>query len=131
VISPVDIHYRWIDGWVASDKDWNRIAMALEARGWMSLNRKVSRILLAEAGDEMIGFLVFQAIPHCGPMFVDKAYRGEGVPEALSERMVEFLEESHCRGLLVVPSNPFSRAFCEKYGLKPVTLPVYLREQEF
>jgi hypothetical protein len=120
------ITYRWVDGKDASDADWDKIESILVARGWMSLNRQVSRILIAEDESGKMGFHVFQMIPYCGPLFVPPSMRGSGVAEELADRMFQFLGEMQARGWIATAESPHAAALCEKYGMDKVTTPVYV-----
>jgi len=121
----MDVSYRWIDGPNASQEDWDRVEAICAARGWASLNRPTSRILVAEVGDVLAGFYVFQLFPHAEPMWVLPSLRGQGVAEELAERMYQFLTEVRVRGFMIVADSPFAEALCEKFGMKRINSPVY------
>jgi hypothetical protein len=59
-----EVTYRWIDGPTATDAEWNEIDRLLASRGWMSLNRMTSRVLVAERDAAIIGFTCLQLVPH-------------------------------------------------------------------
>ena len=42
---------RWIDGADATEQDWKRSEQIVDAKGWMSLPKAMSRILVAEDAD--------------------------------------------------------------------------------
>lgn len=122
------VSYRWMNGWEASDAEWERIESILAARGWMSLNRNSSRILVAEDWKtaELIGFLCLQMVPHTEPLYVRPSARATGVAEELANRMVEFLTEVHARGWFVVADSEHARKLCEERGMKRIENPVYV-----
>lgn len=125
------ITFRWIDGQTASDADWDRIESLLATRGWMSLARMVSRILLAETSDGKIaGFQVLQLVPHTEPLFVAPSARGTGLAEELTDRMYTFLTEVNVRGFMAVAESKFAEELCEKHGMKQVAYPVYVKLPE-
>lgn len=118
--------YRWIDGPTAADADWNRIEDILAARGWSSLNRPTSRILVAEVDGELAGFHVFQLYPHAEPQWVRPRYRGTEISATLADKMLEFLTDIKVRGFMVVADSPFAIALCESRGMTKVESPVYI-----
>jgi len=120
-----NIAYRWVDGRDASHKDWDKIESILAARGWMSLNRSTSRVLIAES-DSKMAFHVFQMIPYCGPLFVPPSMRGTGVAEELADRMIQFLADIGARGWLVTAESPHAAKLCEDRGMDKVDAPVYV-----
>lgn len=120
-----NISYRWIDGPTASDADWEKIESILASRGWMSLNRNTSRILVAER-DGTMAFHVFQLLPYCGPMFVPLSMRGTGVAEELADQMVNFLGSVEARGWIVVADSPHAAKLCRERGMKELQSPVYV-----
>ncbi len=123
-----DVQFRWVKGWEATDDEWNRVESIVEARGWMTLNKNTTRILLAEtAVGVLAGFLVLQAVPHAEPMFVAPSFRGSGVAEELSERMQAFMAEVKIRGWMVVAETPFAEKLCEAGGMTRVDKPVYVK----
>lgn len=119
------VTFRWVDGPTASDEDWNKIEGVLALRGWMSLNRNTTRILVAEKGDTM-AFHVFQFVPYCGPLFVPPSMRGTGVAEELADKMMEFLADIQIRGWIVTAESPFAAKLCEDRGMTKVEQPVYV-----
>lgn len=122
-----DVTFRWIDGPDASTEDWDRIESILAARGWMSLNRPTSRVLIAETDGKLSGFIVLQLIPHSEPLFVSPSARGTGLAEALTDRMYSFLDEVKVRGFMAVADSKFAEELCEKHGMQKVASPVYVK----
>lgn len=121
------IAYRWVDGPTATDAEWDRIESLLAARGWASLNRPTSRILLAEdAAGELLGFEVFQMIPYVGPLWVRPSARGTGLAEDLSDRMLDFMAEIQARGWLVTAESAYAEKICVDRGMTKVETPVYV-----
>jgi len=117
--------YRWVDGPTATNEEWDKIEGILASRGWMSLNRATSRVLVAEL-DGKLAFHVFQLVPYCGPLFVPPSMRGTGVAEELANRMVDFLAEINVRGWIVVADSPHASKLCEERGMDKVNSPVYV-----
>lgn len=123
-----DVQYRWLDGPMASQEDWDRIELLLSTRGWMSLNRLTSRILIAEREGQLVGFHVFQLVPSAGPLWVKPSDRGSGVAEHLADEMLAFFAETCARGWMVVATNPSSAKLCETRGMHLIKSPVYTTE---
>lgn len=121
-----DVTYRWIDGPTCSDADWERIDSILATRGWMSLARSTSKILVAEHGDKLLGFSVLQMTPQVGPLFVAPSARGSGVAEDLSDQMLDFLVSIQARGWFVVADSPFVSKICDERGMTKLQSPVYV-----
>jgi Acetyltransferase (GNAT) domain len=119
---------RWIDGPTSSDQDWKRLEQIVDAKGWMSLPRDMSRVLVAEDSDrKLVGFNVFQGIPFCGPLFVNREWRGSGLAEDLNDEMVHWLTTSKARGWLVIAESKFVEQYCEKIDMERVKSPVYIK----
>jgi len=122
-----DACYRWVDGRTASQEDWDKIENILAARGWLSLNRPTTRILVAEdASGELLGFICLQMVPHTEPLFVRPSQRGTGLAEELADRMLDFMMEIQARGWMVVADNPVAEKLCESRGMVKIESPVYV-----
>jgi hypothetical protein len=120
-----DVNYRWVDGPTATESDWSKIEDILASRGWMSLNRNTSRVLIAER-DGVMAFHVFQLVPFCGPLFVPPSMRGTGVAEELADKMLGFLTDIQARGWLVTAESQHAAKLCEERGMERVQSPVYV-----
>lgn len=120
------VEYRWIDGPTATAEEWDRVEGVLAVRGWMSLNRPTSRILVAEREGELLGFMVMQLVPHTEPLWVRPSERGSGIAESLADQMVEFMFSVQSRGWMVVADNPMAAKLCEARGMMKVDAPVYV-----
>lgn len=116
---------RWIDGPTATQEDWDAIEQALASRGWMSLNRATSRILVKEDAGKIVAFHVFQLVPFCGPLYVEPEYRGTSLAAELADEMLTFLVETHARGWIAAAANRHSEKMCEARGMTKIDKPVY------
>ena len=125
-----EITYRWIDGPTATDGEWDTLDRLLASRGWMSLNRLTSRILVAERDAVIVGFYCLQLIPHVEPMYVRPQERASGIAEELDNRMQEFLTESRARGYMAICEHPIAARMCEERGMVKVAAPVYVSVAE-
>jgi hypothetical protein len=123
-----EVTYRWLDGIDASQEEWDRFDSILATRGWMSLNRKTSRIRIAERCGQLLGFHVFQMIPSAGPLWVAPRERGTEIAAQLADDMLSFFAEAAARGWIVVASSPVTAKFCEERGMHKVKSPVYTTE---
>lgn len=121
-----DVAFRWIDFEHGSDEDWARIEELLAVRGWQSLNRRTSRVLLAESAQGgLVAFLVFQLVGYCGPLFTIPSRRGTGIAGELADRMFQFLGECGARGWIATAESPHAAQLMERYGMVKMTEPVY------
>lgn len=126
------IRFEWIDGPDAVDaprpatrEEWDAIDDICNARGWMSLSRSYSRVLVAHRGDRMIGFHVLQLLPHAEPQYVNPDERGTGIAQQLADQMVAFLEGIKARGWMVIADSPFAEKMCKERGMTRIKSPVY------
>jgi len=120
------MNYRWINGWEATDAEWNQIDNIIYSRGWMTLNKNTSRIRVAEEEGRIIGFFCLQQIPHTEPMYVARKYWGQGVAEKLADDMMEFLKEINARGWVLIAENPTVEKLCLERKMVKVNYPVYI-----
>jgi GNAT superfamily N-acetyltransferase len=120
------ITYNWIDGYQATEKEWDEIDSILAARGWMSLNKNTSRIRIAYDGEKIVGLYVFQLIPHVEPLWVSRSYIGQGIAEHLISDMEQFFIETKARGCMIVAENPLVEKLCISKGMAKVNYPVYV-----
>lgn len=121
-----EITTRWIEGPTCSQAEWDHIDDLMSSRGWMSLNRLTSRILIKERDREVVGFHVFQMIPYVGPLFVKRELRGTGLAEELVDEMQDFLVEARARGYIAVIESPHAAKLCESHGMERLPHPVYV-----
>ncbi len=121
-----EITFRWVDGPTAPQEEWDRIDDILASRGWMSLNRLTTRLLLAERDGEIVGLNTLQLLPHLGPLYVRPAERGTSTTEQLVDRMLEFMAEAQARGFLVISESPYVTKICEAIGMQKLERPVYV-----
>jgi len=128
-----EIRFEWIDGpdnerglRPATKAEWERIDDLCLVNGWPSLNRTLTRILVAFRGEEIVGFHVMQFFPHAEPMWVDESERGGSLAGSLADQMVKFLRDVKCRGWLVIADSPHARKLCEERGMTRVKSPVYI-----
>ena len=120
------IAYRWIGG-----ADLKELEPTIIQMGWTPLDPAISSAIVALDGDRIVGFAVFRMVPTCGPMFVEKDYRGQGLPDELSGRLFQFLAENNCRGFMVVPESQFTERICKQYGMQQLDNPLYVFTGDF
>lgn len=122
-----NVTYRWIEGPEASPEDWAHIENIMSARGWMSLSRVWTRVLMAEDMDKkLVGFVCLQAIPHTGPLWVAPSMRGTDVAKSLADQIINFMYESEARGWFAIASNSIVAKMCEEHGMVKIDHPVYV-----
>jgi len=79
--------YRLLEPW-----EWNRIVELLPDKSDRIPNPGLSTCAVAQDGDKIVGFLFAQYVVHVEPLWVDKDYRGEGLPERLWEAVAPRLK---------------------------------------
>lgn len=121
----MDTTFRWIDGPSATDAEWEKIDAILANKGWASLNRPTTRLLVVEDGDRILGFICLQLFPHTEPLYVTPSQRGTGLAKELSDQMLEYLKKVEARGWMAIADSPFAAEMCEKAGMVKVDAPVY------
>lgn len=111
--------------WLAGD-ELDVLAPIIEARGWMPLNKALTRALAAydERGN-LIGCYILKLLPHPEPLFVEPAWRGSGVADALAEEMHRVLADTPPGGVWFTAENPLTARMAEEHGLVLVNYPVY------
>jgi ribosomal protein S18 acetylase RimI-like enzyme len=115
-----EVTYRWLEM-----PELMLIDPIINQHNWTPLNEATSRVLVAEAGGKIVGFIVMQLYPHLEPLWVDKAHRSDGIAENLAAKMMEFLNEVEVRGFQVCADTEFAKRLCEAHGMELVTAPVY------
>ncbi|MGH7182114.1 MAG: GNAT family N-acetyltransferase [Nitrospiraceae bacterium] len=125
MITQTDITYAWLDG-----DALDQLEPILESRGWTTLNKPSSRAIGAFDGDNLIGFIVLQMVPHTEPLYVNPDYRGSGVAESLAILMRTFMVEIGSRCFMVTADTPEAVKLCEAHGMKRIDSPVYLMTGE-
>ena len=115
------IEYRWLD--------WDEVLQLdpiLESKGISSLNKNVTRAIAAFDGKKLIAFEVLQLFPMLGPLWVDKEYRGDGIPKEMTDRMLEFVKGCEIRGFIVIANSAHTEKICRDIGMDKLDSPVYL-----
>jgi hypothetical protein len=117
---------------MATDDEWDRIEGLLAARGWMSLNKNTTRILVAEDSEDgsLLAFSVLQMTPQIGPLWVRASARGKDIAETLADKTLEFLVTVPARGWFAIADSPVVKDLCEKRGMHELKSPVYIAGQE-
>lgn len=121
-----EVSYRWVDGPNATQEEWDKVDAILASRGWLSLNRNTTRLLIAERDGEIVGLNTLQFVPHIGPLWVKPSERGTLMTEELVEKMLNFLSEAQARGFVVISESSYVSKTCESIGMSKVEGPVYV-----
>jgi hypothetical protein len=126
------ITFEWLDGpesggaRPATQAEWDAIDEVCASRGWMSLNRQMTRVLVAKRGDDIVGFHVLQLIPHTEPLYVDPKERGTELAADLADGMVKYLTDVKARGWMVLAGNAHTEKLCKERGMVKVANAVYV-----
>ena len=120
------VTYRWINLWEATEQEIAQIDRIIEQNGWITLNLRTTRVLVAEIDSRIVGFSVCQFMPYVGPLYVDRLQRGAGVADTLADKTLEFLREVEARGWLVVADSPHVEKICQDRDMQKVESPVYV-----
>lgn len=114
------IEFRLIHG-----KDLEILGPIIRSRGWVPLNPASACAYVAYDGEEVIGFIAQNPIPHVEPLFVALPHRGTGLAEELVKRMVQFLYDVEAPAAYIVADNPVSARLAQAHGMERVDAPVY------
>jgi hypothetical protein len=125
-----EITYRWLDGISCTDKEWAAVDLILESQGWMPMNRKTSRIYLAEQDGQIVGISCLQLMPFVGPLWLDKRLRGNGMADKLADDTIAWLREAKTRGWFIVADSPHIPKMCERNGMRRIKSPVYITDTQ-
>lgn len=117
----INVAYRWLAG-----SELDVLDPILAARGWSSLNKPMTRALVAyDEGDKIVGFLILKLVLHTEPAYVDQEWRGSGLVEELADQVHDTIGNVPPGGVWLVADSPFSAKLAEKHGLSIVESPVY------
>jgi len=126
------MNLRWINGALISEEEWTReteeIERILVVRGWASLNKNTSRVLVAEDDGGLKGFYVLQMFPHVEPLWVAPSQRGTTLANDLADTMLEFLISVRARGWMLIAENSLVERMALERGMKKLEYPVYVQE---
>ncbi len=119
----INVTLKWLEG-----DDLLVLDPILIAKEWASLNKVLSRALVAyDENNHIIGFEVFECLPHVGPLWVDPEWRGSGITEEMTEQMMQFLRANSVRGFMLVAESVFASKLAEKYNMRKLDDPVYVK----
>jgi hypothetical protein len=121
-MQPENVKYRWLE-----PAEFGELDGVFDAFGWARLNEQVSRVLVAEVMNQIVGFTCFQLTPQLGPEYVTPMYRGVGIAEELASGMIRFMKETDCRGYFAIADSEFTARLCEDQGMKLLERPVYIK----
>lgn len=123
------MNYRWLE----INEIEELVNPEMERRGWARLNineaQPTCRVLGAFTDDgTLYESITFQMVPMLGNLVkhVDAADSGE-VSRRLSTIMYEWLIECNARDWMAVANSPVVARICERFGMRPITVPVYAR----
>lgn len=110
----------WIHG-----EDVHLLDDIVAANGWTPLNSS-SLALVAMDDDGIAGFHVLRLVP-IPTLWVRPDLRGSRLALELAEDMEKFLTDTNSKGFIVIADDPASAKICEKFGMRRITSPVYIR----
>ena len=113
--------------WLSQGEVLELVNPVCAARGWAELNLDTSRVLGAFEDGQLVEFFVLQLFPLLGPLLrVDNEKRDGGeTTRKLVTEMQDYLEKEQARGSFAVAESPVTRRLCERFGMKPLNVPVY------
>jgi GNAT superfamily N-acetyltransferase len=76
--------------------------------------------------DKVVGIFAMQYMNHAGQLWVDEAYRRQGIAKQLG-LLLETLPFTEGSSYLMFPSNPASEAVARSLGLEKMNLQVWRR----
>ena len=130
------MNYRWLEQTEIEEL----VNPEMERRGWSNLNTTAAcpgcetpmptcRVLGAFTDDGVLfETLTFQMYPMLGPLVKHTEAADSGdVSRKLASVMYEFLDTMNARDFMAVANSPVTARICERFGMKPVTVPVYAK----
>lgn len=117
------VKYRSLEG-----EDTAALMPAIEKLGWVIPYPHIAVPVVAEVDGQIVGFGIAQLIPHCEPLHILPEWRGMGIAEELSKRVIEKITESGAKKFCCVAQNAFAEKLCEANGMKAVEGRMYVKE---
>jgi len=107
-------------------EDYHRLTPIFEENEGALPLPSISQIAVVEREDtnEIVGFYVFQLIPHAEPMWIHPDFRSSGVWVQLAS-MIEPL--TNRRDTYIIATTPQTIAMCDRLGLAKIEHPVYVK----
>ena len=75
-------------------------------------------------GQQLVGFLCFQLLPHVEPLWIDEAYRDNGLWRQMAEMIKPFTEPLTS---FIVADDASVEHMAKEYGFEIVEKPVYVK----
>jgi hypothetical protein len=117
--------------WLSDDEIVELVNPALQSQGFSQLNVNPSqptcRVMGAFWDDQLVEAFAFQFYPVLGPLVkVDNTFRDNGdTSRTLAAKMAEYFDEVQARGALCIADSPVTERFCQRFGMQPITNPVF------
>lgn len=125
------MNYRWL----TNEEIETLVNPVMKIRNWAELNINeqfpTCRVLGAFLDDgELIETLVMQMYPVLGPLVrINNELRDSGeTSRRLSVIMEAFLTDTGARDFMAVANSPVTARLCERFGMKKLDVPVYVRK---
>lgn len=106
--------------------EWQRLIDAFpEDKRDRVPSSEIAAAVVAEQDGRIIGFLILQFALHLEPIWVDKAFRGEGVPDAMWRLIENRLSAS---AVFSSSSGGITNRLLEDHGFRPSPWRLYEKE---
>ncbi len=110
--------------WLHGD-DVHMLDDIIAHEGWTPLD--ANAVALTAIDDNGVaGFHVLHLVP-IPTLWVRPDLRGTSLAVDLATDMEKFLTDTNSKGFIVIADSPVSAKMCEKFGMRLVTSPVYIR----
>lgn len=101
--------------------EWERLRPIYESQGGELPPAGQNAAAIAEADGAVIGMCGVNAVVHCGPLWVDPKWRGQGIADRLVAEADRYIRGLGANAYLMFPSNKGSIAVAERLGLELMT----------
>lgn len=111
----------WVKG-----EDIHMLDDIIAQEGWSPISESaIAQVAIDEKG--IAGFHILQVKSHPEPLFVRPDLRGTSLAVELATNMKAFLDTMGITNFIVVADDPAMARLCEKFGMRLVTSPVYVK----
>lgn len=109
------------------NQECKELIPALEQAGFSLPYPETSVPIVAEVDGRIVGFGIAQLVPHAEPIHVLPEWRGAGIAEELSRRVIAKLVESGHDKFCALATNAFAEKLCEANGMVEVKGKLYVK----
>lgn len=108
--------------------EWERLRHIYEEQGVPLPPADSNLAVIAEANGEVVGLCGINMVIHMGPLWVDPAWRGQGVSDGIAAEADRMIRSMGASGYLMFPSNKGSAGVAERLALEPTGCQVFQRK---